>query len=52
MTLAERIDAMCAAARKRLHQRIERRAQYHQQQISRSTLNRALGQLNRRTHGV
>lgn len=47
MTLSPTIEAICAAARKRLYQCIDKRAEHAAGAISLETLNRALGQLRR-----
>lgn len=46
MTLAEKVDSWCAAARRRLHREIDRRARYAAGE-KQSTVNRSVGQLYR-----
>jgi hypothetical protein len=45
MTLAAKVDAMCAAALRRLHKTIDRRCQYAKGERPRETINRSTGQI-------
>lgn len=49
--LGAKVDAMIAAARRRLHKEIDRRAQYALGARSRETVNRSVGQTYRNRAG-
>lgn len=52
MSLDVKVNAMIAAARRRLHKEIDRRAQYALGARPRETINRSVGQTYRRVRAL